>query len=175
MGGAVSVVFTDRHPEKVRRLVLSDPAGLPMKKLELARWLAIHTSLADRLMDMLIVNRFTVTAGRFLATMHNYAELEQDFLDQVQLQGYKNALLATLRSGMLTGAEASYRSVGERGTPTMLIWGRKDHTVPFRMNRQVRKLMPGIAFLAVDGAGHTPLYEKPQVATPPLLEFLGKK
>jgi pimeloyl-ACP methyl ester carboxylesterase len=174
MGGAVSVVFADRHPEWVRRLVLVDPAGLPMKKLGLARWLADHTPLVDWLMGMLVVNDFTAKVGRWFATKKGYAELVDDFISQVQFRGFKNALLSTLRSGVVSGAEDAYRSVGERGTPALLLWGRKDRTVPFRMNRRVRELIPGVEFHAIDDAGHASHYDQPQIATPLLLEFLGR-
>ena len=37
MGGAISVVFADRHPEMVRKLCLIDPVGLPWKQSFKAR------------------------------------------------------------------------------------------------------------------------------------------
>ncbi|MDX1614418.1 MAG: alpha/beta fold hydrolase [Candidatus Promineifilaceae bacterium] len=32
LGGAISIVFTDRHPGRVRKLCLIDPAGLPWQQ-----------------------------------------------------------------------------------------------------------------------------------------------
>jgi len=173
MGGAISVVFADRHPERVRRLCLLDPAGLPLAKLKLASWLARRTPLGGWLMK-LTDSPLLVSAAAGVMERTKFRDLVGGYLLQAQFCGYRRALLATIRSGLVTAAEESYRRVGERGTPAMLIWGRKDQTVPFRMSARVRELMPAIEFHAIDDAGHASHYEQPQIVNPLLEEFLGR-
>ena len=174
MGGAISIGFTDRHPKRVRRLCLIDPAGLPLPKLKLAGWLASKTSLGDWLMD-LSGKRLVVSAAARLMRQNRYAGLVDDFLTQTQFIGFKNALLSTVRSGVVNGVEEGYRRVGEQGMPAMLLWGRKDRTIPFKINQRVQELIPGIEFHAIDGAGHTPHYEYPQIVNPLLIEFFARE
>ena len=57
----------------------------------------------------------------------------------------------------------------------VLFWGRRDHTLPFRLNRRVRELIPGVTFNAVQDAGHTPNFEHPQIFNPLLVEFFGRE
>jgi pimeloyl-ACP methyl ester carboxylesterase len=74
---------------------------------------------------------------------------------------------------MLGSFIETYRAVGRLDMPVLLVWGREDHTVPFAYSADLRAAMPQVEFHAVEGCGHIPHYEKPEVFNPILLNFLN--
>jgi pimeloyl-ACP methyl ester carboxylesterase len=174
MGGAIVVEFTDRHPQLVRRLCLVDPAGLPMKK-SLSQRIIELPGVGEWLMslfgDRLLVSgiKSDVHAGRV------GEEYVTRYREQMRYFGFKRALLSTIRSGIISGAGEAYEQVGRQERPMMLIWGREDQTVPFTNSKRVRELLPQVEFHPIDGAGHIPHYELPDVVNPLLIDFLSRR
>lgn len=173
MGGAISVVFIDLHPEMVRKLCLIDPAGLPWKQSFNAR-LAQAPVIGELIMGLMGDNVLVSNLKDYFHGDRGYAELKQKFLDQMQYVGFKKALLSTLRSGVATGAVEAYQRIGKQGYPVMLVWGREDRVVPFEISERVKEQIPGIEFHAIDEAAHIPHYERPEVVNPLLTEFLTR-
>ena len=66
--------------------------------------------------------------------------------------------------------------VGEKlaasNIPVLLAWGDQDKTVPFAVGEAAAKLLPGSRFVKLEGAAHTPYYEKHQQFNAALLDFL---
>jgi len=173
MGGAIAVVFTDRHPDRVRKLGLIDPAGLPFERPFAAKLLEAPI-LGEWIMS-LFGDRILVPGLKDdLCDPERFPEYVEQYLAQMQYVGFKRALLSTIRSGMLAGATEAYAGVGRQGLPVSLIWGRQDQVVPFELGEQLRKLVPQVEFHAIDEAGHVPHYERPEVVNPLLIEFLAK-
>jgi pimeloyl-ACP methyl ester carboxylesterase len=96
------------------------------------------------------------------------------YREQMRYVGFKRALLSTVRSGIISGSGEAYERVGRQERPIMLIWGREDPTVPFETSERVRELIPQAEFHAIDGAGHIPHYELPEVVNPLLVDFLAR-
>jgi pimeloyl-ACP methyl ester carboxylesterase len=173
MGGAISVVFADRHPESVRRLCLLDPAGLPWKQPATAS-LVKMPFLGELIMGLFGGKVVLSNLEGYFQGAAGYEAFAQKFRQQMQYQGFKRALLDSIRSGITTGAKDSYRRVGESDLPVMLIWGREDRVVPFELSREVRDLVPQAEFHAIDDAAHVPHFEQPEVVNPLLVDFLTR-
>jgi pimeloyl-ACP methyl ester carboxylesterase len=173
MGGAISVVFADRHPESVRRLCLIDPAGLPWQQSPTPR-LAAAPVLGEWIMSLLGAKMLVSRLHSYCYRPAGHDEFVRALQIQMQYAGFKRALLSTLRSGVTTGAVEAYRRVGQRNVPAMLVWGREDRVVPFELNKRVQELIPHIEFHPIDAAAHTPHYERPQDVNPLLIDFLSR-
>ncbi|MGB7873132.1 MAG: alpha/beta fold hydrolase, partial [Anaerolineales bacterium] len=102
----------------------------------------------------------------------NIKAFVNQYMLQMKYKGFMRAILSTVRNGMLGDFSSSYREVGEQETPTMLLWGRDDKTVPFTHSEHILAAIPGAEFHAFDNCGHLPHYEKPEEVNPLLLEFL---
>jgi pimeloyl-ACP methyl ester carboxylesterase len=171
MGGAVSTVFAARHPEWVRKLILIDPAGVPMKSSLTAA--LIQLPGIGEICMYLFGDRFLLSSLK-----NDYAEVidleiyEAKYRAQMRFGGFKRALLSTIRNGLLTGALEEYRQVGRQDRPILLIWGVEDRTVPFELSALLRSLLPGVAFHAIDGAAHLPHIEKADYVNPLIVHFL---
>jgi pimeloyl-ACP methyl ester carboxylesterase len=172
MGGAVAVGFTAQHPERVRRLALIDPAGMPMKespgaKLVRVPWLGEW--LFDRFAERLIV----AGLAKDFYVRDKLDVFEARYRVQMQYRGFKRALLSTLRHGPITTMADAYQEVGRQTCPVLLIWGRNDKTVPFPISEKVRAAIPRAEFHPIDNTGHIPHYEKPEIVNPLLAAFLA--
>jgi len=66
--------------------------------------------------------------------------------------------------------------VGEKlaasNIPVLLAWGDQDKVVPFTVGEAAAKLLPRARFVKLEGAAHTPYYEKHEQFNAALLEFL---
>ncbi len=171
LGGAISVIFTDRHPGSVRKLCLIDPAGLPWEGLFPLKVLEVPV-LGEFIMGIIGGRVLLAKLDDYLRGNRGKTALVQGFQEQMRYPGFKRALLSTLRSGMTTAAEKAYRRVGEMDIPILLIWGREDKIVPFGLSERVKELLPPEEFHAIDGAAHIPHFERPEVVNPILIDFL---
>lgn len=171
MGGPISIAFCDRYPHLTGKLCLIDPAGLTMTSTSLGRLI-----LRPRIGEWI----FNLFGNRILLS-----QLTRDFSEpdkfpayiemakmQMKFKGYKRALLSTLRNDALSDLTELYKRVGGQDRQSLLIWGAEDKLVPFSLNRIIRNAIPKIAFYGIEGAGHIPHYEKPEVVNPILVEFL---
>lgn len=172
MGGPIASTFTIRHPERVKKLTLIDPAG--------ARPTAFSTILIAAKMPLVAEAVLSLTGSEALVK-----SIAKDFFDpnlvehfqaqyavQMQFKGFKRAILATIRNGMLESFIHIYEALGKLDKPVLLFWGRNDNTVPLDHSQVLCATIPNIEFHIIEDCGHIPHYEKPDIVNPILLEFL---
>ena len=173
MGGPIAIHFADRHPERVRRIILVDPAGFPMKQplgTGLVRAPGIGEWLMDRLSEPILIKGLS----KDMKYPERFPEYVDRYREQMQYAGFRRALLSTMRSGMLTGAAEAYGRVGQQKKPVLLIWGREDQVIPLATSMAVKAAIPHVEFHTIDEAGHVPHMERPDVVNPLLIEFLRR-
>ena len=172
MGGAIATTFTARHPERVKKLALFDPAGSRAVSLGLKFKFITLPGIGELLFGLFGDSILLKSMG---ADFYN-PELIQNFIEQyrpqMQYRGFKRAILSTLRNKMLGDFSANYRKVGETGIPVLLIWGREDKTVPYAHSRDVVASIPHVRFHTIKNSGHIPHYENADEVNPILLDFL---
>jgi pimeloyl-ACP methyl ester carboxylesterase len=64
------------------------------------------------------------------------------------------------------------RWLGRIEVPTLVAWGESDGVVSPAYGRAYASLIPGARFVLIDGAGHHPELERPDVLADRILEFL---
>lgn len=172
MGGPITATFTARYPERVRKLVLVDPAGA--RPVTFAQVLKAATTPGFSELALGLFGRGWLSGG-VKSDFYNPANIKtfvNRYMVQMQYKGFMRAILSTMRNGMLGDFSETYRKVGEQGAPTLLFWGRDDKTVPFSHSEDLRRLIPQAKFYAFEHCAHIPHYEKPEEANPILREFL---
>jgi pimeloyl-ACP methyl ester carboxylesterase len=171
MGAIIAASFADRHSERVDRLALIDPAGFPLNWGLPFRLMALP--LLGELMMPLFGARMLVSGlPGDLFWPEGYPQYVDRFYPQLAYRGFRRSILSTLRYMPLDDHKAVYRRVGAQGRPILLVWGEQDGTVPFEYHRAALEAMPQAEFHAVREAGHIPHYERPEVVSPLLIEFL---
>ena len=174
MGGPVAVTFTDHHPQRVRRLALIDPAGLPFPTPALKNLIRLPW-LGERLLDRFFESQMVNSQGKDFVHPERFPNFRPSYLPQTHFFGFRRAILSTIRGDVLRDQTAAFRRVGQQGRPTLLIWGRHDKTIPFPTHEKVLAAIPHAEFHAIDDAGHVPHYERPEVVNPLLVAFLTKE
>lgn len=174
MGGPVTASFITTHPEYVKKYVIIDPSGSrpvylsPMLK-------AVRMPMIGELFIGLFGSGNMVKGiATDLFTPELVEHFQLKYKDQMEYQGFKRAILSTMRNHMLDSFIETYRQVGNLKVPTALFWGRQDATVPFEHSADLLKAIPHAEFHVFENCGHIPHYEKPAEFNPILLEFLKR-
>jgi pimeloyl-ACP methyl ester carboxylesterase len=173
MGGSIAMVFTERHPELVRRLCLISPAGYEVSFPTSARLLNIPL-LGEILFSLFAEQVIIASQPKDFFHPERFPDYTDRVRPQMKYKGYRRALLSTLRDGPLEGLSDSYLRVGQQGRPILLLWGQQDQTVPFSSNEKVRQALPRAEFHMIEEAGHVSQYEQPEIVNGRLVEFLKR-
>jgi pimeloyl-ACP methyl ester carboxylesterase len=173
MGGPISAGFTDCYPERVRKLCLLDPAGFQAGRPVLYRLLSLP-GLGETLIGLFANLLLASNQPGDFHVPEKFPGYPEQFLPQMQFQGLKRAILSTLRVGPLGELTQTYQRVAAQGLPVLLVWGRQDKIVPFKLSEKARQILPQAEFHAIDQAGHIAHYERPEVVNPLLITFLKK-
>lgn len=155
MGGAIAVIFADRHPGQVRKMGLIAPAGVPRQR-----------SWKEALVRVPLLRDILM---RLHYRPSKYSERNRV---QMQYKGFRRAIRSTIQHGPIHDLQAVYQRLGARRIPTILFWGRQDEVLPFAMSGRIRQMLPHLEFYAVDDAGHAAHHHQPEWVNPLLTAFL---
>jgi pimeloyl-ACP methyl ester carboxylesterase len=174
MGGPITIAFSDQFPNLVRKLCLIDPAGISTATTTLGR--IFMQPWIGELIFSYFGNHFLISQlTNDLVEPENFPAYVEMAKVQLQFKGYKRALLSTLRNDALSDLSTLYRRVGQQVRDTLLIWGVEDRLLPIELSDFICNAFSGIKFHRIEGTGHIPHYEKPEVVNRILIEFLGEK
>lgn len=144
LGGWVALLYAERHPERVSRMVLVDAGGLlyPPK----VRFLVRNRAEARIFTNALLGPRMPPLPGFLL----------DDVVEKMQ-EGPAPRIFASLsRRDFLDGRLAAI------ATPTDLIWGGADELFPPDLGRRYARELPRASFHLIAACGHTPQAECPE-------------
>lgn len=175
MGGVITAKFIEQYPEYVSSHILIDPAGAkPVKFSSLLKLVKIPM-LGELLLGLLGSGSMVKSVASDLFSPELVNQFQKQYALQMQYQGFKRAILSTMRNNMLGDFLETYKKVGKLNKPTLLFWGKQDVTVPFEHSQLILEAIPHAEFHAIKNCGHLPHYEKPNEVNPILLEFLKRK
>jgi pimeloyl-ACP methyl ester carboxylesterase len=172
MGGPITAAFTSHFPERVKKLVWIDPAGA--KDTFLLGLLKILTmpGVGETLLNLIgSAGLIRNVASDFFERRHR-EDFQNRYLAQMQYRGFRQAILSTVRDGMLGSFIEEYQRIGKMKKPVLLFWGRQDRAVPFHHSNALRRAIPQAELHVIENCGHIPHYEKPEEVNPILLRFL---
>ncbi len=144
MGGQVAIATVTAQPDRFRRLILVDSAGLP--ELVKEHWLAPFKMLTDASLRHVGLYPSLVRIG-------------------MRARSGREGL-AILRSKSIR------RHLQSMNVPTLVIWGSRDRVVPLEHGAFMAEHIPGARLAIIRGAGHMPFYQKPEQFNRLVLSFL---
>lgn len=174
LGGEVSLLFAQAHPERLNALILVDSAGLPnqpsSKKPPLAfrliqyRWVREVLKTIDN--KPLIIDSLKGEVG-------NPTVITDEIVDRwSELQRaprHRDILLGGILAPKLLD-EASLRKIS---VPTLILWGEIDPVVELASGRKFAATIPNSRLVIYPHVGHLPQIEIPQKSAEDAAKFLA--
>ena len=134
MGGMLAIAMAARHPERVRRLVLVDSAGLP--ELAGPHWQVPLRAVTDSSMRQWKLYPTFVKIGLRARTAREGLNLIRNYSVRRDLWNVR--------------------------AQTLVLWGSRDRLVPVEHGAFMARHIRGARLAVVRGAGHMPFYERPE-------------
>jgi pimeloyl-ACP methyl ester carboxylesterase len=141
MGGWIAQRVALEHPERVRRLMLFDSAGLAVAPAWDTRLFTPTTPAeVDRLVALLMPHPPPVPG--FIAR------------DVLRISRKHAWVVRRAVATMLTGQDATQSELPKLTMPVLLVWGTEDRIVPLSQGEKMQRLIPGAKLEEIDGCGH---------------------
>jgi 2-hydroxy-6-oxonona-2,4-dienedioate hydrolase len=100
--------------------------------------------------------------------------LVQGFIDRINKPNSKYAFESSLRNSANTQIGIkNLNKIGEKGIPTLIIWGMYDKVIPTHHSQIFREAIKGSAVNIIPSTGHAPFTEKPALVCEHLHKFLS--
>lgn len=166
LGASTIIRLAKTAPNRMSRAVLAAPGGFGRKTSLLMRapalpligdWLARPTSRNNALTLRLAI--------------HDRGNITQELQDTVNryaaMPGSEMSLVRTLKQGvtLLGGRDRASLEAAAQAfpVPALVIWGKQDRVFPVEHAERAIALLPQSELLLVDGCGHYPHWEHPDV------------
>ncbi len=174
LGGAVALELALAEPARVERLILIAP-GTYVVNLPLALNLAARVPYIPR---ALIGMAMTSTRARLSAQRnalgnpaHFDPQAARTYTRPLHVKGTADALVAMASSPRASDLPAGLKNIS---APTLILWGAKDLAVPVEHGGHHERNLPNAEFVILEGAGHTPQLEYPDVINRLVVDFLAR-
>jgi pimeloyl-ACP methyl ester carboxylesterase len=159
MGGWVALKFALTHPERVRRLIVADSAGIifnPPFDTSL-----FYPATADH-------------AHQLLGLLSSQAVLNSRFVARDVARRMRPNLWIVQRcmQSMTGGGDVLDGQLGALRMPVLIIWGKQDLVIPLSCGEEMHRQMPQSLLAIFDGCGHLAPVECGGRILPEILRFL---
>ncbi|HEX9038948.1 MAG TPA: alpha/beta fold hydrolase [Ktedonobacterales bacterium] len=168
-----------RRPDHFSGLALIEPAGLPVDARGTGSALAtlqralLRSPLLGEALYNLVVSRPGLRAGLGYSAYSDFRAVSDDIVDQFYTMahqpGARFAPADALAGALFTPVSATFASMT---TPTLILWGRRDHRMPVSRARAFQELRPDLD-LRVFPTGGLPQEEAPDAFLRALLGWMG--
>ena len=171
MGAPIGANYAHQNPEKVISLSLIAPEVLPVVEQD---FFPMNVPLLGELIVGVYLVPFHLPQSQIedFYQPEKISGWEDQYRVQMQYKGFKKAILSTIRNLVKMDPLQEYKKVHQTGLPILLIWGREDQSVSYEAIVKLMQEIPGAEILFVEEAGHLPHYEKSELVTPVMIEFL---
>jgi pimeloyl-ACP methyl ester carboxylesterase len=159
MGGAIVQHVAAAHPERVRRLMLFDSAGLfVLPTWDMRLFTPGSAAEIDQLDDLLMPNPPKVPS--FVAR------------DILRVSNNRAWIIHRALATMVTGQDATDKLLPQLKMPVLIIWGGEDKITPISLGETMHGMLPQSEFDVIPGCGHlAPGQCAPQMA-PKVIAFV---
>jgi pimeloyl-ACP methyl ester carboxylesterase len=168
MGGDVAADFAEMHPDRVTALILIDAAGAQTHTrwrfnfVRFAAHLPFASSLAAALPPCWL---FPGPHRRDAAGICGSGPMWQ-------LARMPGSRLAILEHYRLPSDPYVWAHVKDIKAPTLILWGRDDHTIPIASAYAWRAAIPGSRLILYDHAGHLSMLDAPAQSATDVKQFV---
>jgi pimeloyl-ACP methyl ester carboxylesterase len=141
MGGWIVQQVAAKHPERIRKLMLFDCAGLAVKPKWDTRLFTPNSAAELEQLNQLLMPQPPPVPG-FIA---------EDILRYSQAHAW---VIQRALASMLDGHDTTDQLLPNLKMPVLIVWGDVDHIIPLSEGQEMHKLIPQSQFDVVSGCGH---------------------
>jgi pimeloyl-ACP methyl ester carboxylesterase len=160
MGGWIAQKVAVDHPDRVRRLVLLDSAGLRMPPDWDTRLFTPVTPDELNQLDALLMPHAPTLPG-FLT------------MDILRTSARSSWVVKRALASMLTAADVTDSQLPSLKMPVLILWGDMDRITPLSEGRAIHALIPQSRLEIAPGCGHLAPEQCTALYGPELVRFLG--
>jgi len=173
MGGGTAILFCVQQRQRVNKLLLVDPAGVPNPLP-----LTVKFFNLPRISEFFFgLNTDTVrkkNLGNFL--IHNKELITDSYFENVirfhKIKGTTEVLLTILRKDFFNKLSYEICCLAQMEVPILLVWGKEDKAVPLRCGQEMHHLLKSSRLEIIDNAGHVPNFEQAEEFNQLAVDFL---
>jgi pimeloyl-ACP methyl ester carboxylesterase len=175
MGGSLALAIAGRHPERVEKLVLLNPYGLPA--------IPVAVAIAQKMVGKLLPYTLTKEMLRRLAkaifrrSLHRQELLTEALIERVirpfsSLPQRKNLFrfLQGISPEETRQVDAMLPNIDR---PVLILWGENDRWLPEAHADHLHRCLPQSRVVKLNACGHLPQMEKPKEVAEAIQTFLG--
>jgi len=159
-GGWIAAEFATFQPERVKKMVLIDAAGLRIPEVPMPDVFRIPPQNLLPLLFHDLSKALTVMPKDFgIDTM-------------VQMFHDRSAFARLSWNPYLHDPKLRRRIRRAANVPTLIVWGQQDQLIPPVYAEEYKKLLPASQVVYIDQSGHEPTIEQPEEFAQAAVEFL---
>ncbi len=152
-GGGLAVEFSSRFPEKVKKLILTDPAIIRVKHFK--------RGLLAKIVKVFKIFSFLPFYKLTRRILYKFIASDYPGLEGAMRQTYLNVVKKDLSD-----------CLGAVSVSTLLIWGEKDKITPFKDAQTIKEKISGARLEVLPDIRHNPHQEAPEILVEKVLNFI---
>jgi 2-hydroxy-6-oxonona-2,4-dienedioate hydrolase len=158
LGGHVGLLFTKKHSELVKGLILTGSSGL------------YENNMGDGYPKR---GDYDYIKAKSEAVFYNPKVATKEIIDEVfESVNDRNKLVRTLALAKSAIRHNMAKELPKMNTPTAIIWGKQDSVTPPNVAEEFESLLPDADLYWIDKCGHAPMMEHPEQFNSILEEWL---
>jgi 2-hydroxy-6-oxo-octa-2,4-dienoate hydrolase len=173
MGGGTAIQFCVQHPQRVDKLLLVAPAGMP-NPLPLTGKFFNLPGIGEFFMGLNTDKIRKKNLGDFW--IHNKQLITDSYFENVtrfqKVRGTTEISLSILRKEFFHTLRNEIERLAQIEIPILIIWGREDRSIPVSRGQEMHRILDGSRLEILNEAGHVPNYEQAALFNQLALDFL---
>jgi 2-hydroxy-6-oxonona-2,4-dienedioate hydrolase len=160
LGGHVALIYTLRHPERIKSITLTGSSGL------------FENGMGDtypKRGDYEFIKKKTELT--FYDPNIATKELVDEIYETVNIRLKAIKIISLAKSAIRNNLGEELNQIKQ---PTLLIWGNNDSITPPFVGKEFQRLIPNSELHFIDKCGHAPMMETPEEFNKILHKFLRK-
>ncbi len=176
MGGGTSIFTAVNYRHRIDRLVLVDSVGLS-RRLPLRGRLFMLPLIPELVLAM---KTDSVRRKNLLDHwIHNGDLLTNEVFERMtryqKIEGTTRAALHILRKDFFNTLEVEIRALAGLDIPTLIVWGRKDRSVPLESGTKMHDILKGSQLEILEDAGHLANFDQSEDFNRIVIDFLTRE